>query len=76
MINTYWHELVIQNSTADFLAKAGLLHFIYKSWTLLNNLASKIIAGKERFEREKKAIQFVQKYTGHSAALSATKKNE
>ena len=43
---------------------------------VLNNLASKIIAGKERFEREKKANQFVQKYTGRSAALTVCNKQK
>lgn len=36
MINTYLHELDIQISAADFLVKAGLLHVIYKSWTILH----------------------------------------
>ena len=42
----------------------GYVLFVSALILSLFNAVSEIVAGKERFDREKKALHFVQRYTG------------
>ena len=51
----------------------GYVLFVSALILSLFNAASEIVAGKERFDREKKALHFVQRYTGLLAGQSPKK---